>query len=174
MEARPDRSLEILERTPAVLRALLTGLSSEWLAGDEGPATWSTRDNLAHLVQGEEEDWVARILHVLEHGESRPFTPFDRAGFQERHAGKETPELLDLFENLRRENLAILLGLNLTPELQARRGTHPALGTVTLSELLSTWTVHDLSHIAQIARVMAKQYAGSVGPWREYLPILGV
>ena len=173
MEAGPARSLEILGRTPAVLRALLSDLSSEWLTGDEGPATWSARDNLAHLVQGEEEDWVARMFIILEHGESLSFTPFDRAGFEDRHAGKETPELLDAFEKLRRENLEIVRSLDLTPARLPLRGTHPALGIVTLSELLSTWTVHDLSHIAQISRVMAKQYSSAVGAWREYMPILG-
>jgi len=166
-------ALDVLGRTPGVLRALLTGLPAELLAANEGPDTFSPHDVVGHLVQGEEEDWLARVRILLESGEGRPFDPFDRFAFRERHAGRTTAELLDSFASLRRGNLAALRALSLTSYDLDRRGTHPDLGSVTLRELLATWVVHDLAHLGQIARVLAKHHGPDVGPWRAYLSILG-
>ncbi len=167
-----ETALDVLRRTPATLRCWLSGLSTELLAADEGPDTFSPHDVLGHLVQGEEEDWLARARIVLEAGEERAFDPFDRFAFRERYAGRTTAELLDRFEGLRGENLEALRALSVSPTDLDRRGRHPELGPVTLRELLATWVVHDLSHLAQIARVLAKHHAADVGPWRAYLPIL--
>lgn len=161
----------VLEQTPATLEGLLKGLPESLLEANEGPETYSPRDVLGHLVFGEETDWVPRIRIILEEGEARPFTPFDRTGFR-AYGDESVRHLLPRFRELREGNLAYLRGLGLGPEQMERRGTHPALGTVTLGQLLASWAVHDLGHIAQASRVVAKQFRGQVGPWEEYLPIL--
>ena len=173
MDFELEHAINILGRTPATLNALLRGAPAEWTMSNEGPDTWSPYDILGHLIHGEETDWIPRARIILKHGEANAFEPFDRFAQFEKSKGKSPVELLDEFESLREGNLAALRRMNLTPDQLALRGTHPELGRVTLSELLSTWVVHDLSHIAQAARVMCKQYSGAVGPWRQYLPILG-
>ena len=172
MNFQLDHAKNILRRTPATLTALLQDLPDEWLFSSEGAETWSPFDVLGHLIHGEETDWIPRAKIILEHGEERAFEPFDRFAMFEKSKGKSLRELLTTFEHLRGESLRQLDELYLTPELLAKRGKHPELGVVTLAELLSTWVVHDLSHIGQIVRVMSKQYAERVGPWRAYLPIL--
>jgi uncharacterized damage-inducible protein DinB len=150
----------------------LQDVPDEWLFSNEGPDTWSPFDVLGHLIHGEETDWIPRARMILEHGDQRAFEPFDRFAMFEKSKGKSLRELLAKFEQLRDESLRQLDELNLSPESLTKRGKHPELGVVTLSELLATWVVHDLSHIGQIVRVMSKQYGESVGPWRAYLPIL--
>ena len=173
MEFDLAHAIEILERTPGTLRSLLDGLSEPWLVNNEGPDTFSPRDVLGHLIYGEEVDWVPRInIIIFEGGESRPFTPFDRFAFRGWIEEKSLGELLETFERLRRENLRVVRDLDLGPDQLALTGTHPELGRVTLQQLIATWAVHDLNHIAQIVRVMAKQYRERVGPWREYSPLL--
>ena len=172
MDFKLDETIAILERTPATLRALLAGLSDEWIRATEGPDTWSPYDIVGHLIHGEETDWVARLKMILEHGESQPFEPFDRFAQFEKSAGASLELLLDRFAELRAENIRILEELNLGPEQYDLRGRHPELGSVTLAQLLSTWTAHDLGHIAQITRVMARNYTDAVGPWAQYMPIL--
>jgi hypothetical protein len=166
-----EETVEILQRTPAVVRSLLEGLSEEWLGTREAPATFSPRDVLAHLIHGEETDWMPRVRITLAHGRSRAYEPFDRVGGS-TIAGRPLPELLSLFDALRSRNLAELAGLGLGPEQMRLPGLHPELGPVTLGQLLSTWAVHDLNHVGQIARVMARRYADEVGPWTPYLGIL--
>jgi hypothetical protein len=164
--------VEVLERTPATLRALLAGLSPEWTAATEGPETWSPYDVVGHLIHGERTDWIPRARIILEQGANRRFEPYDRfAQFRDSH-GKALAALLEEFEQLRAENIATLEGWRLTDEHLALEGEHPAFGAVTLRQLLATWVVHDLGHIVQISRVMAKQYRGAVGPWREYLKVV--
>jgi DinB superfamily len=172
MPFRLDHALEVLESTPRTLEAWLTGLSPEWLAANEGPETFSPLDVLGHLIHGEETDWIPRVRMILEHGESKPFEPFDRFAFRRTQAGVPLPALLEAFARLRTSNLDVLRALDVQPAQLSQRGTHPSLGSVTLEQLLSTWVVHDLGHLAQIARVMSKQYREDVGPWREYLPVL--
>ncbi|HWT01978.1 MAG TPA: DinB family protein [Pyrinomonadaceae bacterium] len=172
MDFQLNHAREILGRTPATLRTLLAGLPEEWVASNEGPDTWSPFDIMGHLIAAEEDDWIPRARIILEHGEGRAFHPFDRFAMFEKSRGKSLGDLLDEFERLREENLRALGGMDLTPEKLGKRGTHPDLGVVTLSQLLSTWVVHDLGHVAQIARVMSKLYGEAVGPWRAYLPIL--
>jgi uncharacterized damage-inducible protein DinB len=172
MDFQLDRTVQILRATPGTLRALLADLSDPWIRCDEGPDTWSPFDIVGHLIHGERADWIARIRMILEEGAWRTFTPFDRfAQFQESR-GKTLAELLDTFEVLREQTLRTLEGMKLTPEQMDLTATHPELGRVTLRQLLATWTVHDLGHIAQIARVMAKGYTDQVGPWGAYLSVL--
>ncbi len=172
MEFELQKSLEVLERTPEVLVRLLGGLTSEWCRQKEGPDTWSPYDVLGHLLHGEETDWVPRARIILEHGEAKPFPRFDRFAQFTRFEGWTLEDLLQGFAAARREGLETVRAWRLTPPQLSRRGTHPDLGTVTLSQLLATWVVHDLGHIAQITRVMAKQYGDATGPWKEYLPVL--
>lgn len=172
MEFQLNHAEEILARTPSTLKSLLRDLPSDWLHANEGGDTWSPFDVLGHLIHGEETDWIPRARIILSHGEARAFEPFDRFAMFENSKGKSLEELLSEFERLRRQNLDDLENMALTPEMLKKRGTHPELGVVTLSQLLSTWVVHDLNHIGQIVRVMAKQYGESVGPWRAYLGIL--
>lgn len=161
-----------LARTPAVARAWFTGLPEAWLLADEGPDTFSPRDVLAHLIYGERVDWLARTRIILEQGMARPFDPFDRRGFLDEARGWSLEALLAEFERLRARNLAELEGFGLEVRDLARKGAHPGLGAVTLEQLLAAWVVHDLGHLAQAARVMAKRYKAEVGPWVGYLPIL--
>ena len=172
MEYRLDQAKAILRRTPATLNALLSDLPDNWVLANEGPETFSPYDVIGHLIEGEEHDWIPRARIILEHGEAKPFEKFDRFAMYEKSKGKSPAELLARFEEVRGESLRQLDDLNLTPELLQKTGTHPALGVVTLSQLLSAWVVHDLGHIRQIVRVMAKQYREEIGPWTAYLSIV--
>jgi DinB family protein len=162
----------ILRRTPATIDALLRDLPETCLLNNEGPETWSPYDVVGHLIHGEETDWIPRVKIILEHGDTREFEPFNRVAMFKKSQGKSIAELLDTFADLRASNLRELESMNLTPELLAKHGHHPELGVVTLEQLLATWAVHDLGHIRQVVRVMAKQYSDAVGPWRAYLSIL--
>jgi hypothetical protein len=162
----------VLARTPSTLNALLRGLPDSWVRSDEGENTWSVFDIVGHLIYGERTDWMARARIILESGEARAFDPFDRFAQFRESRGKSLEQLLDEFARLRQENLATLDALNLHPEDLRRRGRHPELGVVTLSQLLATWAVHDLTHVHQLSRVMAHQYREAVGPWSAYLGVL--
>lgn len=162
----------VLERTPAAVRSLLDGLTPAWLHADEGPDTFSAVENLAHLIHGERSDWIPRARLILAQGEDRRFTPFDRFAHRHESAGKSLGALLDEFAELRTANIVTLKGWQLGERELVLTGEHPALGVVTLRQLLSTWVAHDLGHLAQTSRVMAKRYRDAVGPWRAYLPIL--
>lgn len=166
------KSIEILERTPGVLTSLLSGLSDDWVMSNEGGYTWSPYDVLGHLVHGERTDWIPRMKLILEKGTTQPFTPFDRSAQFEESKGNTLSLLLEEFTRLRQENLRILNYTLLDEDALSKKGIHPAFGVVTLRQLFATWTVHDLGHIAQISRVMAKQYSLEVGPWTAYLGIL--
>jgi DinB superfamily len=164
--------LALLERTPAAFRALLAGLPDPWTRADEGAETFSALDNLGHLVHGERTDWIPRARIILAQGSDRRFTPFDRFAHAHDGAARSLTTLLDEFATLRRENLATLRGWSLSSAELDLMGEHPALGPVSLRQLLATWVAHDLGHLAQVARVMAKRYRTAVGPWRAYLPVL--
>jgi hypothetical protein len=172
MEFELDKAKQVLRRTPATLNALLGDLPDDWVLANEGPETFSPYDVIGHLIEGEEHDWITRARIILEQGEAQPFEKFDRFAMYEKSKGKSLRELLARFEEVRGESLRQLDGLDLTPELLQKRGSHPALGVVTLSQLLSAWVVHDLGHIRQIVRVMAKQYRDAIGPWTAYLSIV--
>jgi hypothetical protein len=165
-------TIALLTRTPATLDALLHGLPDVWAHSNEGKDTWSAFDIMGHLVVGERTDWMPRARIILENGEARPFHPFDRFAQSRESQDKSLEQLLDEFARLRNENLNALQALNLQPEDLTRRGSHPALGTVTLSQLLATWAIHDLTHLHQLSRVMAHQYRDEVGPWSVYLGVL--
>jgi DinB family protein len=164
-------AVAILERTPASLTALLRGLPETWIRVTEGEGTWSPYDVVGHLIHGERTDWIPRARHILA-GETTPFETFDRMAQFTDSQGKSLAELLETFADLRRENVAVLAGMNLTEADLERKGLHPELSEVTLGQLLATWVVHDLDHVAQIARTMAKAYGEATGPWTEYLSIL--
>lgn len=172
MQHNLEHTIALLRRTPETLNALLRDLPPEWTLSNEGEKTWSAFDVVGHLIHGERTDWMARTRRILESGESKAFDPFDRWGQERESQGKSMPQLLDEFARLRSENLQALRGMNLRSEDFQRRGTHPALGVVTLSELLATWAAHDLTHLHQISRIMAHQYRGAVGPWNAYLGVL--
>lgn len=172
MEYNIAQSLLILERTPLILEQMLHGLPNEWILSNEGKDTFSPFDVVGHLIHGEKTDWIDRLEIILSDKPEKTFMPYDRFAQFKDSIGKSMEELLSEFKQLRQRNLKILRSKNLTANDFTKTGNHPALGTVTLKNLLATWTVHDLSHIAQISRVMAKQYKGEVGPWTEYLPIL--
>jgi hypothetical protein len=167
-----DDAVAILSRTPATLDALLRGLPDGWTSAHEGGGTWSPFDVLGHLIHGERTDWVPRARIILEHGEARAFEKFDRFAQFAESEGKTLAALLDEFAALRRDGLRALASLNITDADLDRRGRHPALGVVTLRQLLSTWVAHDLDHVVQISRVLARQYSDEVGPWREYLRVI--
>ena len=162
----------MLERTPTVLHAWLAGLPDAWVRADEGPETWSPFHVVGHLIDGEETDWIPRSRIILAGGPNPAFEPFDRFRHLRLNRGKPLIDLLDRFARLRGENVATLEGFRLSDADLAREGLHPELGRVTLRQLLATWVAHDLGHVAQVARVMAKQYAEEVGRWRAYLPVL--
>ena len=162
----------VLGRTPHTLRALLAGLPSAWTDGTEGPETWSPFDVLGHLIHGERTDWIPRARLILAQGAERRFTPYDRFAQFRESQGRSLADLLDEFAHLRAENLTTLARWRLTEAHLAQEGEHPAFGPVTLRQLLATWVAHDLGHVAQAARVMAKQYREAVGPWRAYLPVM--
>jgi DinB superfamily len=167
-----EKSLEILERTPKVLDMLLQGISDDWTTNNEGPETWSAYDVVGHLIHGEITDWIPRADIILSHNPDKKFTPFNRfAQFQESE-GKSLQQLLEKFKTLRKKNLEHLSSKKITATDLEKKGIHPAFGEVTLAQLLSTWVVHDLNHLAQVSRVMAKYYLKDVGPWTAYLKIL--
>jgi len=172
MEHHLPDTISLLSRTPAALDALLRDLPETWTLCREGENTWSVFDVVGHLIHGERTDWMPRARMVLEFGETRTFVPFDRGGHVQESRGKSLGQLLDEFARLRSENLAELRACNLRQEDLERRGRHPALGVVTLSQLLATWAAHDLTHLHQVSRVMAYQYREAVGPWRKYLGVL--
>lgn len=173
MELQVEQTKEILSRTPATLDSLLRPLSDAWTTPNEGPETWSPYDVVGHLIHGEETDWIPRARMILEYGEDRAFEPFDRVAMFEQSKGKTLAELLDDFAHARARSLDALDAMNLTAALLEKRGKHPELGVVMLKQLLASWVVHDLGHVSQVVRVMAKQYADEVGPWQAYLSILG-
>jgi uncharacterized damage-inducible protein DinB len=172
MELDLAEALDILRRTPAVLDTLLRGTSPSWHASAEGPGTWSPADVVGHLIHADETDWMPRARMILEQGEDRAFEPFDRFGQLTRFAGWSLDRLLDRFAEVREASLETVRSWRLTGAHLALPGRHPELGPVTLRQLMATWAVHDLSHLAQIARVMAKQYKEEVGVWQAYLSIL--
>ncbi len=172
MRLQLESSIAILQRTPEVIRHLLQDLSDDWTQADYGPNTWSAHQIVGHLIRGDRTDWMPRARHILERQDQTPFEPFDRAGHEALCGQHTLAELLDEFAGLRDQNLADLRALNLTAEQRSLPGCHPALGSVTLSQLLATWTVHDLNHIAQICKALAYQYQDTVGPWEAYLSIL--
>ncbi len=173
MEFQFDDALPVLRRTPAILRDLLQDLPNCWTGAVDGPDGWSPFDVVGHLIHSERTDWISRAQHILEHGDGVPFPSFDREAMFDASRGVSLGALLDTFGRLREENLIRLVELGLTDADLARRGRHPELGVVTMGQHLATWVAHDLSHIGQIVRVMARQYSAAVGPWRAYLSILG-
>jgi hypothetical protein len=171
-EFNVTEAVAVLTRTPATLDSLLRGLPGVWVHRNEGKDTWSAFDIMGHLVFAERSDWMPRVRILLENGETRPFDPFDRFAQLNVKRASSLEQLLDDFAGLRRDNLAALSALNLPQESFNRRGRHPALGVVTLAELLAAWAVHDLTHLHQLSRVMAHQYRDAVGPWSAYLGVL--
>ena len=167
-----DEAVALLERTPAILRAWLSGLPEPWLMATEGSGTWNAFDVVGHLIHGERTDWMPRMEHILTKGEAEPFPPFDRDAMFKESEGKSLRVLLDSFAELRGENLLRLRARQLTEADLNRTGVHPEFGVVTLRQHLATWVAHDLTHLSQIARVMAKRYGADVGPWKAYLSIL--
>ncbi len=167
-----QQTIALLSRTPSALNAFLRELPDAWTVRNEGDKSWSPYDIVGHLIHGERTDWMPRARMVLEHGEKRAFDPFDRLAQERESQGKSLPELLDEFAKVRSENLDDLRAMNLQPDDLQRRGRHPTLGVVTLSQLLATWAVHDMTHLHQLSRVMASQYREAVGPWSAYLGVL--
>lgn len=173
MEFDLNHGLAVLERTPEALRALLAGLPDVWTRQNEGPETWSPREVIGHLIEGERTDWIPRARIVLAQGPSTAFEPFDRMAHQRARSAKAPfEELIETFARLRAENLATLRGWQLTLAQLELTGIHPEFGSVTLKQHLSTWVAHDLGHLVQITRTMARQYRDAVGPWRAYLSAL--
>ncbi len=172
MQFSTDRTIEVIERTPAVLTHLLAGLSSDWVRNNEGPDTWSPFDIVGHLVHAERTNWMERLLVFFSDAGERTFAPFDRFAQLSANTDRTPESLLEEFAVLRAHNVAQLHAMNITEADFARTATHPDLGEVQLQQLLATWAAHDLAHTAQIVRVMAKQYADAVGPWRRNLSIL--
>ncbi|HYP07762.1 MAG TPA: DinB family protein [Bryobacteraceae bacterium] len=167
-----EECVSVLERTPATLDALLRDLPAVWTGATDGPGTWSAYDVVGHLIHGERADWLVRLAIILEHGPYQPFEPFDReAQFRESH-GKNLSMLLDEFGELRRANLARLRALDLQAAHLELEGAHPAFGRVTVRQLLATWTAHDMGHIVQVSRTMARRYKQDVGPWAAYLSVV--
>lgn len=172
MEQSLQQTTSLLTRTPAALNALLRDLPDAWTMRNEGDNTWSAFEVVGHLIHGDRTDWMTRARIILQLGESHPFPPFDRLGHIRESEGKSLNQLLDEFAHVRSDNLRQLRTLNLQPKDLALRGQHPALGAVTLSQLLATWAVHDLTHLHQLSRIMAHQYRDAVGPWNAYLGVL--
>jgi DinB superfamily len=172
MEQSLTDTIGLLARTPAALDALLRDLPEVWTSRNEGGSTWSAFDVVGHLIHGERTDWMPRACMILEFGETKTFVPFDRFAQERESRGKSLGQLLDEFAALRSENIAELRRMNLGTKDFVRRGQHPALGTVNLSQLLAAWAVHDLTHVHQIARIMAHQYREAVGPWSKFLGVL--
>jgi uncharacterized damage-inducible protein DinB len=172
LEFSLERSAAVLERTPFVIEMLLRDLPEEWTTANEGGESWSPYDIVGHLIHGEKTDWIPRLKIILSEGDVRTFIPFDRFAQFEESKGKTLSELLVEFKLRRKTNLEILQSLSLSDEQLMKTGLHPAFGSVTARQLLAAWVAHDLNHIGQIVRVMAKQYSQEVGPWKEYLGIL--
>ncbi|MEO5647411.1 MAG: DinB family protein [Chitinophagaceae bacterium] len=172
MQFNLTNSIQILEKTPAVLKELLSGLSPEWVMNNEGPETWSPYDVLGHLVHGEKTDWIVRLNIILGNGMDKRFVPFDRFAQFEESKGKSINQLLVEFAEARSDNLIILKSKNIFIKDLQKTGIHPKFGEVDLSQLLASYTIHDLTHIAQITRVMAKQYKEAVGPWVEFFRVI--
>lgn len=172
MDVQIKQTIEILSQTPATIKSLLGNLSDEWIFASEDENSWSPFDIVGHYIHGENTDWIPRAEIILAQGEHLTFEPFDRFAQFEISKGKKLPELLEIFAELRRQNLEILKSWNLTDDQLNLKGIHPELGEVTLEQLLATWAVHDLTHIRHISIVLAKQYADNVGVWKEYLTIL--
>jgi len=172
MQQNLQHTMALLARTPSSLNALLRDLPQEWTMQNEGGNTFNAFDVIGHLIHGERTDWMPRAKRILEFGESRAFDPFERRAQEGESESKLLGQLLDEFARLRSDNLAELRSLKLGPEDLTRRGLHPALGTVTLSQLLATWAAHDLTHLHQISRIMAHQYREAVGPWSAYLGVM--
>ena len=172
MEPSLPDTIALLTRTPATLDALLRDLPEVWTHCHEGEGTWTVIDVIGHLIHGERTDWMPRVRMILKVADAQPFEAFDRSGHVRDSQGRSLGQLLDEFARLRAGNLNNLQALSLRPQDLARRGRHPSLGVVTLSELLATWAAHDLTHVHQIARVMAHQYRSAVGPWERYLGVL--
>ena len=172
MEFSINRSIEILERTPHVLIQLTNNLSADWTMNNEGGETWSVFDVIGHLIHGEKTDWMTRIEIILSERAHKEFEPFDRFAQLKESKGKSLEQLLNEFLAVRELNLKKLKGLRLKENDFNKTAIHPKFGTVTLSQLIAAWTVHDLDHISQISRVMAKQYKEQSGPWVEYMKIL--
>jgi len=167
-----DLSMQVLQRSPATFRALLDGLGEPWVRGTEGPDTFSPFDVVGHLIDGEETDWIPRARIILARGPDLQFAPYDRFRHRTRNPGRSLVSLLDEFARLRAANVALLRSWKLTGRELDLPGEHPSLGRVTLRQLLAAWVAHDLGHVAQAARVMAKQYRDEVGPWVPFLPVL--
>lgn len=167
-----DQSIAVLQRSPATLRALLEGVGAPWVRGTEGPDTFSPFDVVGHLIDGEETDWIPRARIILAQGPDLRFEPYDRFRHRTRNAGASLESLLTEFARLRAANLELLRSWKLGARELDLPGGHPSLGPVTLRQLLAAWVVHDLGHVAQVARVMAKQYRDEVGPWVSFLPVL--
>lgn len=167
-----DVSTDVLGRTPATLQTLLGGLAEPWIRGVEGPETFSPFDVVGHLIDGEETDWIPRARIILSRGPNLRFEPYDRFRHRARNVNRSLASLLEEFAELRADNLEVLRAWRLTPADLDLPGIHPSLGPVTLRQLLAAWVVHDLEHLAQAARVMAKQYYEAVGPWVPFLPVL--
>ena len=165
-------AIQILERTPLVMKDQLSGLTQEWLSVNEGDGTWNPSEIICHMIHCEVDDWIPRMKIILSDDENKKFKPFDRIYGFEKSKRQPISELLAEFKVLRENNLQYLRSAGVSEESLLKKGIHPELGEVTLKELLATWAVHDLSHIAQISRVLAKQYRDEVGAWKEYLPIL--
>ncbi len=172
MEQNLQNTIALLTRTPAALNALLRDLPKSWTHSNEGETTWSPFDIIGHLIHGEHTDWMPRAKIILEFGETKAFEPFNREAFKRESQNKSLAQLLDEFVHARSQSLDELRSLNLQPQDLERRGRHPALGVVTLSQLLATWAAHDLTHLHQISRVMAHQYRDAVGPWSKFLGVL--
>ncbi len=172
MQYSINDSIQVLEHTPSTLDALLRGLAEPWISCDEGDETWSPFVVVGHLIHGEITDWIPRVRIVLEQGSNRTFEPYDRFAQFKESRGKSMDQLLDRFAELRSENLATLKKLDISDSALALEANHPELGVVTLRQLLAAWVVHDLGHIRQIARTMAKQYRDEIGPWGAYLPVV--
>ena len=172
MDHNLDRSIAVLSRGPATFNALLRGLSDEWTRANEGEKTWSAYDVVGHLIYADRADWIPRARRILEFEETKPFDPFDRNGHLRECEGKSMEQLLDDFADVRKERLAELSGLNLRASELRLRGRHPALGAVTLSQLIATWAAHDLNHLHQVSRVLAHPYREAVGPFAKYLGVM--
>lgn len=172
MQATLDSTIHLLTRTPRTLNVLLRDMPASWTLCNEGGSTWSAFDVVGHLIHAEHTDWIPRARWILEFGESRAFEPFDRSGHEALTRGKVLEQLLDEFAQARSQSLAELRAMNLQGRDFERRGRHPALGIVTLSQLLATWAAHDANHLHQIARIMAHQYRDAVGPWIRFLGVM--
>ncbi len=172
MEFELEHAIKILERTPTVLKTLLFELPSGFIENNEGENTWSPFDVLGHLIYGEQVNWIPRAKMILEFEMQKPFEPFDRFAQFEMSKGKTVPELLEQFEMLRRQNILTLKDMQLNAQDLEKLGNHPEFGGISLAQLLATWVAHDLDHIVQISRVLAKNYRDAVGPWRGYLSVM--